>query len=197
MAVSVDGRTLGDADAVSRAPILPEDFLPSGVETPMMIEYGFYCDSGAPQIAAADPNGEAAEVRQDGDSAWTCPLKEDVEFREQYGDAVIKLAERIAKFTVKDLSRESVLRNVASDSPAETILGKFSNGWAPSHKTSTVTDAAVSDFHVWSDSCFTCHVEFTFTLTSRRENDYVYPTAYTLCVVKRGGKGKLYNITFN
>ena len=111
--------------------------------------------------------------------------------------AIIALAERVAKYTVKDLSRNGIMKDVASESPAETILKKFSNDWAPPHKTATVTDAKVTDFHVLSDDCFTCHVEFTFTLRTRRGNDYVYPTSYTFCVIKQKGVGKLYNLTFN
>ena len=142
-------------------------------------------------------NVKEAVVEPDGDNRWVCPLKEDTEFAGQYSSAIIALAERVAKYTVKDLSRNGVMKDVASESPAESILKKFSNDWAPPHKTATVTDAKVTDFYVLSDDCFTCHVEFTFTLRTRRGNDYVYPTSYTFCVVKRKGAGKLYNITFN
>ena len=148
-------------------------------------------------LSAKDASGKDAEVQPDGDNRWVCPLKEDTEFAKTYSDAIIALAERVAKYTVKDLSRNGIMKDVASESPAESILKKFSNDWAPPHKTATVTDAKVTDFYVLSDECFTCHVEFTFTLRTRRGNDYVYPTSYTFCVVKRKGAGKLYNITFN
>ena len=197
-AVSVDGRTLTEADALGAGtPILPEDFLPSGLAAPAMIEYAFYSDSESPVVTATDAAGNAVQVQKSGDTAWTVPLAENEALKAQFSDAIIKLAERVAKYTVKDLSRSAILGNVASDSPAETIIKKFSNEWAPPHKTATVTDAKVSDFYVWSDDCFTCHVEFTFTLRTRRGNDYVYPTSYTFCVVKKKGKGKLYNIQFN
>ena len=197
-AVTVDGRTLTEADAVSTgAPILPEDFVPSTVAAPTMTEYAFFSDSESPSVSATDPAGATAEVVPDGENRWSCPLKADAAFAEQYGSAIIALAEKVAQYTVKDLSRSAVMKYVASDSPAESILKKFSNDWAPPHKTATVTDAKVSDFYVLSDDCFTCHVEFTFTLRTRRGNDYVYPTSYTFCVVKRKGAGKLYNITFN
>ena len=64
-------------------------------------------------------------------------------------------------------------------------------------RSTSFLNAQVSDFHVLSDDCFTCHVSFDFVLTSRRENDYTYPTAYTLCIVKRKGTGALYNIVFH
>ena len=196
--VTVDGRTLTEKDALTVGePLLPEGFVPSGVTAPAMTEYAFFSDSDAPVVAATDAAGAAAEVRPDGDNRWTCPLKSNDAFAEQYGPAIIALAERIAKYTVKDLSRNAVMKGVASDSPAESILKKFSNDWAPPHKTATVTDAKVSDFYVLSDDCFTCHVEFTFTLRTRRGNDYVYPTSYTFCVIRRKGSGKLYNLTFN
>ena len=197
-AVTVNGRTLTEADAISTGEAIFEDgFLPEGVTAPTMTEYAFFSDEGAPVLTAKDPSGAEAAVEPDGDNRWICPLKEDADFAKQYSDAIIALAERVAKYTVKDLSRNGVMKNVADSSPAETILKKFSNDWAPSHKTATVTDAKVTDFHVLSDDCFTCHVEFTFTLRTRRGNDYVYPTSYTFCVVKKKGAGKLYNITFN
>jgi len=196
--VTVDGRTLTADDALTTGtPIFPEGFLPSGVTAPTMTEYAFFSDSDSPVVTAVDPSGEDAEVLPDGEQRWNCALKEDAAFAEQYGAPVITVAERVAKYTVKDLSRNAVMKDVASDSPAETILKQFDNGWAPPHKTATVTDAKITDFHVLSEDCFTCHVEFTFTLRTRRGNDYVYPTSYTFCIVKRNGTGKLYNLTFN
>lgn len=196
--VSVDGRALTDDDVVETGgAILPEGFAPAGVSVPTMTTYAFFSDSADPQVTAVDASGAEAEVVRDGDASWTCPLKEDAQLREQYAPAIAKLAERIALYTVKDLSRSAVLGNVAEDSPAETIIRQFSNDWAPTHKTATVTDAKVTDFHVLSDDCFTCHVDFTFTLRTRRGNDYVYPTSYTFCVIRRNGEGKLYNLTFN
>ena len=194
-AVSVDGQALTEANVVrSGIPVLPEDFLPSGVEGPTMVEYGCYA-SEEPAIAVTDEGGAAIEAQPDGEHAWRCEPKENVELREQYADAIVKLGVRIAKYTVDDLSRDRI--GIAPDSPAETILKKFSNSWAPSHKSTSVLNPQVSQFYVLSDDCFTCHVTFDFVLTSRRENDYTYPTAYTLCVIKRKGVGALYNIVFN
>ena len=196
--VTVNGKTLTEANALSTGEaIFPEGFLPSGVNAPTMTEYAFFSDSETQQISVTDASGAAAEVQPDGDNRWICPLKQDTAFAEQFGGPIMALAENIAKYTVKDLSRSAVMKGVASDSPAEDILKKFSNDWAPPHKTATVTDAKVADFYVLSDDCFTCHVEFTFTLRTRRGNDYVYPTAYTFCVIKQKGSGKLYNLTFN
>ena len=194
-AVTVDGTALTEANAVRTGiPVLPEDFLPKGVEGTTMVEYACYAGE-APDIAVTDESGAAVEAQPDGEHAWRCPPKENVELREKYADAIVKLGERIAKYTVDDLAREKI--GIASDSPAETILKKFSNDWAPAHKSTSLLNPKVSEFYVLSDDCFTCHVTFDFVLTSRRKNDYTYPTAYTLCVVKRKGKAALYNILFN
>lgn len=196
--VTVNGRDLTAEDAITTGEaIFQSDFLPEGVTAPTMTEYAFFSDEGAPVLTAKDASGKEVAVEPDGDSRWVCNLKEDEDFKNQFSSAIIALAERVAKYTVKDLSRNGIMKDVASESPAESILKKFSNDWAPPHKTATVSDAKVTDFHVLSDDCFTCHVEFTFTLRTRRGNDYVYPTSYTFCVVKRKGVGKLYNINFN
>jgi len=196
--VTVNGRELTAEDAIATGEaIFQADFLPEGITAPTMTEYAFFSEEGAPVLSAKDASGKEAAVEADGESRWICNLKEDEDFKNQFSGAIIALAERVAKYTVKDLSRNGIMKDVASESPAESILKKFSNDWAPPHKTATVTDAKVTDFHVLSDDCFTCHVEFTFTLRTRRGNDYVYPTSYTFCVVKRKGVGKLYNINFN
>ena len=196
--VTVNGRELTAEDAIATGEaIFQADFLPEGVTAPTMTEYAFFSEEGEPVLSAKDASGKEATVEPDGDSRWVCNLKEDEDFKNQFSSAIVALAERVAKYTVKDLSRNGIMKDVASESPAESVLKKFSNDWAPPHKTATVTDAKVTDFHVLSDDCFTCHVEFTFTLRTRRGNDYVYPTSYTFCVVKRKGAGKLYNITFN
>jgi hypothetical protein len=196
--VTVNGRELTAEDAIATGEaIFQADFLPEGITAPTMTEYAFFSEEGEPVLSAKDASGKEATVEPDGDSRWVCNLKEDEDFKNQFSSAIVALAERVAKYTVKDLSRNGIMKDVASESPAESILKKFSNDWAPPHKTATVTDAKVTDFHVLSDDCFTCHVEFTFTLRTRRGNDYVYPTSYTFCVVKRKGAGKLYNINFN
>jgi hypothetical protein len=196
--VTVNGRELTAEDAIATGEaIFQADFLPEGVTAPTMTEYAFFSEEGEPVLSAKDASGKEATVEPDGDSRWVCNLKEDEDFKSQFSGAVIALAERVAKYTVKDLSRNGIMKDVAGESPAESILKKFSNDWAPPHKTATVTYARVTDFYVLSEDCFTCHVEFTFTLRTRRGNDYVYPTSYTFCVVKRNGAGKLYNITFN
>ena len=196
--VTVNGRALTEADALKTGiAILPEGFAPPEVAVPTMTEYAFFSEDGAPQLTATDEKGEAAPIVEEGENVWKCPLKQNDALREQYSGAIVDLAERIAKYTVKDLSKNRILKYAASGSPAEAILNKFSNSWAPAHKTAKVSDAVVSDFYVLSDDCFACHVDFTFTLTSRRQNDYVYPTSYTFCIVRSKGKGKLYNLTFN
>ena len=112
-------------------------------------------------------------------------------------DAVGKLAQRIAKFTSQDLSQGAVLDSTVPGSPAETQLKRFSNRWAPTHKSVSFKDMTVSQFYVLSDDCFTCHVSFDFIITSVRDNDYPYHTEYTFCITKHHGTGKLYNLTFN
>lgn len=195
--VTVNGRTLTEADVVVPATsIYPEGFLPDGVTGPELVTYGFFSDEGAPQVLAVDASGAAQTVDVDETGmSFSCPVPEDAAVREQYTEAVLDMGERIAKYTVDDLARERI--GIAPGSPAETILKKFSNSWAPSHKSTSVLNPKVSEFHVLSDECFTCHVEFDFVLTSRRKNDYTYPTSYTMCIIKRKGSGALYNLIFH
>ncbi len=196
-AVMVDGRALTEADALSTEPLLPADFLPEGCTGPTMVTYGFASEAEAPAITVTDASGAQLSVEAEGESAWLAKPPEDAALSESYRDAVVKLGERIAKYTAKDLSQSALLSGVADDSPAEEVIKKFSNSWAPNHKASKIVNPVVSDFYAISEDCFTCHVEFDFILTSRRGNDYTYPTAYTFCIVKRRGEGRLYNLMFH
>ena len=193
--VTVDGAALDETNVINAAEsVLPDGFLPSGVTAPVMTEYGFDSEAATPSIAVTDQSGAAREVAPNGDNAWICPVQENEEAKAKYTDAVVKLAQRIAKYTYKDLSQESLLSAVASDSPAETIIKKFSNYWAQTHKDVVFRNVEVTDFYVLSDDCFTCHVAFDTVLISVRDNEYTYHTEYTFCIIKRRNTGKLYNL---
>ena len=110
---------------------------------------------------------------------------------------IMKMARLIAKYTTQDVSRGAALEYVLSGSPAEEKIKKFNNGWAPSHKEERFEDMEVSDFWVLSEDCLVCHVKFTYILTSKRQNDYPYPTDYTFCIRRRNGEGKLYDVVFH
>ena len=196
--ITVDGRTLTDADVVrTGVAIYPDGFLPSGVTAPTLTEYGFMAGEGGPQITAADPAGVEVSVRQVSEGNWLCPLREDASAKAQFGEAMMKLAERIAKYTTADISSSAVMSDVVNDSPAESTLKAFKNDWAPSHKSERFEDMVLSDFYVLSDTCMTCHVKFNYILTSRRENDYPYETEYTFCLARKGDEAKLYNLMFH
>ena len=197
-AVTVDGRALGAADVIRTGiAILPEGFLPSEVTSPTLTEYGFYSEAAEPVIAVTGPDGAALTPREDSDNIWVCGLREDEALKAQYSEAIIRMAQRIAKYTTQDVSRNAALEAVQSGSPAEEIIKKFSNRWAPSHKEESFENMEVSEFYALSDSCITCHVKFDYILTSRRQNDYTYPTEYTFCIVRKGDEGKLYNLVFH
>ena len=197
-AVTVDGRTLGEADVIRTGiEIYPADFLPSGVTAPTLTEYGFTPEDGAPAIRVTDPNGAEAAFREASENIWLCPPREDAATREKYAEAVTKLAERIAKYTTADISQSAALSDVIDDSPAEATLKAFKNDWAPSHKSERFEDMTLSDFCVLSEDCICCHVKFNYILTSKRQNDYPYETEYTFCIVRKGDSGKLYNLMFH
>ncbi len=197
-AVTVDGRPLSAEDVTQTGiALLPEDFLPEGVTAPTLTEYGFYSENDVPQIAVAAPDGTALTPVEETPGIWVCGPREDEAMKAQFTEGIVKTAQRIAKYTTQDVSRNAALDNVLSGSPAEETIKKFNNGWAPSHKEERFEDMEVSDFWVLSEDCLVCHVKFTYILTSRRQNNYPYPTDYTFCVLRRNGEGRLYNLLFH
>lgn len=197
-AVTVDGRPLTDADAIRTGIAMYLDgFLPSGETAPTLTEYGFTPENTPPAIAVADPEGREAQVREDSENIWYCAPRADEEIRRRFEEDIVRLAQRVAKYTTADLSSSALMADVVDDSPAEATLKAFKNDWAPSHKSERFENVAVTDFCVLSDACITCRVTFDYILTSRRENDYPYETAYTLCLLRKGDEIRLYNLMFH
>ena len=197
-AITVDGEPLG-AESIVKAGIttLPEDFLPSNVPSPTLNQYAFVSRSESPEIVVKDATGAVQTLREEGERAWSCGPTDDPALREKVEAGVVKLAKQLAMFTSKDISQGTLLSSVASDSPAEDIIKKFSNYWAPTHKDCEFSNMQVTDCVLHSSSCFTCHVTFDFLLRTRRGTEMTYPTAYTFCIVKRSRGAKLYNLTMN
>ena len=196
--VMVDGRVL-TAEDVTRTgiPILPDGFLPKGMAAPTLTEYGFSSENETPQLSVTAADGSNLTPVEESAGIWVCGPREDTAMKAQYEESIVKMAQRIAKYTTQDVSRNAALSGVMSNSPAEDIIKKFNNNWAPSHKEESFENIEVSDFIVLSDECLVCHVSFDYILTSKRQNDYTYPTAYTFCIVRRNGEGKLYNLLFH
>lgn len=197
--VTVDGIALTEESIIRRdISVLPDKFeLPKGVTAPTLVEYGFNAESEKPSITVTDQSGGQMSVSESSENIWVCAPREDAEMKAKCEDAVGKLAQRIAKFTSQDLSQGAILESTVPGSPAETQLKRFSNRWAPTHKSVSFENMEVSQFYVLSGDCFTCHVSFDFIITSVRDNDYPYHTEYTFCVSKYHGGGRLYNLTFN
>lgn len=197
--VTIDGVALTEDDIIRRdISVLPDKFeLPKGVTAPTLVEYGFNSEAESPQITVTDASGAQMSVAESSENIWVCAPREDAEMKAKCEEAVGKLAQRIAKFTSQDLSQSAILDSTVPGSPAETQLKRFSNRWAPTHKSVSFENMEVSQFYVLSGDCFTCHVSFDFIITSVRDNDYPYHTEYTFCVSKYHGSGKLYNLTFN
>ena len=192
--VTVDGVNLDHANsnAVDTA-MFPEDFLPPTVQSPILTEYTYMAGSQAPEVLVTDASGASIPVSQGEDGAWTCALQENTEFKNQYSDAALGLAKRIARFTSRDAGKDGILSVCAKDSPARNVFNNLSNTYATPHSDLAFQNEAVSDFYVLSDDCFVCRVSFDYLLKTSNgvKTD---PTAYTFCIIRQGNSGKLYNL---
>lgn len=194
--VKVDGETLtADNATTSEKALFEADFLPPGVKSPVLVEYQYDAASETPKVEATDEAGAqvAVEAVEGKDLTWSCPMKSDEAYSQQYGSAAIALAKQVAKFMNKDARKKAIERVCAKNSPAEAIFDNLNNAYATPHTGISFKDEAVSEFYVLADDCFTCHVSFDTVLKTEKGNA-VYPTAYTFCVIKEGGAGKLWSI---
>lgn len=194
--VTVDGEALTSENATTtEKPMFEDGFLPPGVTNPTLIEYLYDASTPSPSIQATDADGAQATVEAvaDRELTWTCPMKSDEAHAQQYGKAAIALARQVAKFINKDAKKKAIQRICAKGSPADEIFDNLNNTFATPHRGISFKDESVSEFYVLSPDCFTCRVSFD-TVLNTEKGKAVYPTAYTFCVVKQDGAGKLYNL---
>ena len=193
-AVTVDGEAVTSANAATtETPMFEDGFLPSGVETPVLVKYEYGTSSAAPEVAVADPSGAAMTLNHPSDFVWSCGLRENEEYKAQFSSAAYALAQRIARFTSRDGSKDAILKYCAKDSPARTKFNDLSNTYATPHSDIAFQNESVTEFYAISDDCFTCHVTFDYLMKTKAgvKTDH---TTYTFCVIKQGGSGKLYNL---
>ena len=194
--VTVDGVALNADNArLTEKPMFEEGFLPADVPVPVMVEYAYDTPSPLPEVAVKDEIGGLAPVshHEDRTYTWNCARREDTGVKQQFAEAVLALGEKLAKFTSQDASKSAVLKDCAEDSPAEQIFENLSNQYYTRHSSISFKDEAISEFHVLSDDCFTCHVSFNFVMKTSH-GELTYPTEYTFCIVREKDKGKLYNL---
>lgn len=193
-AVSVDGETVSTANATAtETPLFEDGFLPSTVEAPMLVKYEYNSPNASPEVTVTDTTGAAMELQHPSDYVWSCGLRESEELRSQFSKAAFALAQRIARFTSKDGSKDAILKYCAKDSPARKKFNDLSNQYATPHSSIAFQNESVTEFYSISDDCFTCHVTFDYLMKTSAgvKTDH---TTYTFCVVKQGGSGKLYNL---
>ena len=193
-AVTVDGEAVTDQNAAAtETPMFEDGFLPSGVEAPVLVKYEYNSPNAAPEVAVTDAAGAAMALEHPSDYVWSCALRESEELKSQFSKAAYALAQRIARFTSKDGSKDAILKYCAKDSPARKKFNDLSNQYATPHSDIAFQNESVTEFYAISDDCFTCHVTFDYLMKTRAgvKTDH---TTYTFCVVKQGGSGKLYNL---
>ena len=193
--VTADGRTLDANDVVEDGiPIVPAGMLPSDVTAPAMVRYAFPSESGVPDIRVTDWQGNAQTPMQDGEHSWRCDLPQNPELEALYGESALEVAKRIAKYSTREASQDSVLKKCAKGSPAYESIKSFDSSLGKKPKSSTFENVVVSDFYLYSEDCFSCRVSFDYIPRFGKESK-TYPTAYTLYFVRQGDSGKLYSFS--
>ena len=193
--VTVDGVTLTPENAqTSEKQLFEAGFLPEGVTNPPMTEYLYDVTTRTPEIHATDEGGEEMTVvAGDKELTWVCQLKEDESYRAQYSDAAYALARQVAKFISGDAGKKNIQKICAKNSPADEIFDNLFNRYTTPHDGISFRNEQISEFYALSEDCFTCHVSFDVVLDTKN-GESVDSTAYTFCVIRQNGAGKLYNL---
>lgn len=196
--VTVDGNPLTDADVVARdIPTSVAGLLPESIPAPTLTKYAFYSESNEPQIVVIDKYGNNQEPVRDSETSWSCGLPETPGLREKVDSSIITIAQKLAAFSSKDAKKGAITQYCASKSPAKAILNDYDPQWGTSHKANSFENIVTSDYYMYNDSCFSCHISFDYVATFRDNTVKTYPTAYTFFFVLEKGKAKLYNFTLS
>ena len=179
--------------ATTDRPLFEEGFLPENVVEPMLVTYDYAAGSDAPEVSVTDGHGTGVALQHPEPTVWACSLAEDQNLRNQYSEAVYGLAQKIAKYTSKDGSRDAILKYCAKDSPARTTFKNLSNQYATPHTQIAFENPATSEFYPMAEGCFTCKVSFDY-LMKTSDGVRTDPTVYTFCIISSGGEAKLYNL---
>ena len=146
-----------------------------------------------PEVSATDGYGTAVTLQHPEPTVWACSLTEDQNLKNQYSEAVYGLAQKIAKYTSKDGSRDAILKYCAKDSPARTTFKNLSNQYATPHSQIAFENPATGEFYPMTDGCFTCKVSFDY-LMKTSDGVRTDPTVYIFCIDTSGKEPKLYNL---
>ena len=194
--VTANGAAL-TADDISTAGIsaVAEGLLPAGVTAPTLTEYTVYSETGAPQFSVTDRYGNAQEITESGENAWSCSLPDTPGLKEKYEEKVVPLAQQLARLSAKTISKDSMLKYCAKNSPARENINNFDDSTGKNKKPESFENIASSNYYQYSDTCFSCHVSFDYLSKFTAEVTKTYPTSYTLYFTQEDGNGKLYSFT--
>ena len=193
-AVALDGEPLSEANAaVTEKPLYEEGFLPEGVAVPIMVTYDCETLNETPEIAVTDASGNPVSAIQTDGHAWSCSLPEDETLKVKYSESAYTLGQKIARYTSRDASRNSILAYCASRCPARKKFKDLSNTYATPHSSYSFQNPQVSEFYMIADGCFTCRVTFDYLLKTKA-GTRTDETTYIFCFVAQSGKPKLYNL---
>ena len=194
--VSVNGVQLTQDDiSIASIAAVADGLLPDGVPVPTLTEYVYYSENGAPQFTVTDRNGNPQQPTESGENAWSCPLPENAELREQYESAVVGVAQQLARLSAKTISKSAMLKYCAKNSPAQKNINNFDDSTGRNKKPESFKDIVSSNYYMYSDDCFSCQVSFTYVSKFTAKVIKEYPTSFTLYFIRQGDGGKLYSFT--
>ena len=192
--VYVDGVQLTAENAsISEKAMFEDDFLPEGVNNPVIATYDYGAATETPEVVVTDTFNSPVPLSQTADNTWVAQMTQNTTYQSQYSDAAISLGEKIAKFTSKDGSKDAILKYCAKDSPAREKFNNLSNQYATPHTEIAFQNETVGEFYDLGNGVFTCRVTFDYLLKTK-VGVQTDPAAYTFCIIQQDGNGRLYNL---
>ncbi len=148
----------------------------------------------APVISALTLDGKECTVERDGQTLYvrSPSTQEEKDTNEAFA---VDIAKTYAKFVAKDASRTELLKQVHKESVLYNTIRNFSNVWFNKHDSYEFRDVSVTNYTRYSQSDFSCVVNFQPVYFRDGKAIESMPVHYQMSFLQIDGEWTLFSLT--
>ena len=170
-----------------------EDHLAGGIEVPTNVIYEMDTYFGEPMFMVTDWRGRPQPIRMEEDGTRVAEwIYDDEEIKADREKRVLDVAEVMARLTIFDVTKNTVLKYTVQKSNAYKSVRSFDTTWPFATFGHKFSHERTENYVMWSDTFFSCDVEFDFYVKYRRE-ERTNPIRYTMYFQNTGKNWMLYD----
>ena len=167
--------------------------LPEGARVPQRCVYEFRRYFSPGEVRVVDQYGNENEVTTAGGRYIAAYNYDDSLLTDELEARIVEVVRRLSCYMSNDYGRRNVLKDIVTNSNAETYVNGFDRLWIPEHKSYDFLNMDVRNFVSYSESCFSVEARYDFKIIYYTVDPEIYPTAYRLYFQMDGGEWKLFD----